>query len=63
VLAIELERSLISDMYREYQSRYDVDAAELRYLLHNSLQEKAASLQEDAWIFGTEEEVSDDQMQ
>lgn len=56
----ELERSLISDMYREYQARYDDEAAELRYLLHNSLQEKVASLQDDAWIFGAEEEVTEE---
>jgi hypothetical protein len=50
-------------MYREYQSRYDVDAAELKCLLHESLQQKVASLQEDAWIFGAEEEVTDEQLQ
>jgi len=51
---------MISEMYRDYQARYDVDAAELRAGLNQSLQDKLASLAEDAWVFRDVAEVNEE---
>ena len=59
----EFDHGMIPELFREYKSRYDVEAGDLKAVLQNSLQEKAASLADDAWVFGAEEEVGGDQSQ
>jgi hypothetical protein len=56
----DLEKSFITELYKEYQQRYDVDPVELRAALQLSLQEKLNSLREDAWVFEVEGEVAEE---
>jgi hypothetical protein len=53
----DLEKSFITELYKEYQQRYDVDPVELRSALQDSMQDKLNSLKEDAWIFEAEAEL------